>query len=310
MTHSSNSKIPVIEDYTKAVTPPGTPEGGVRLRNSSSSKFSPDRPVISIITAVLNGETTVEQTVLSVLNQTYDNVEYIVIDGGSTDRTIDILKKYDDKITYWSSLPDRGLYDAMNRGIAHSSGTLINFLNADDYLEPETAGLIAHKYRELNGPSIIYGNAFAVDEARSVKAKMSSSLKYWLGMSINHQTMFVHRDLFNTVGLFNIQHKLAADYDFLVRCFEHDINFSGLNDCIVNFRNTGISARDYSYRHEANLINKKYFGSLSWKRTAFVIFNYLWMPFKLNLRTLLYNTIGVNITRRAIGVYKKITCRS
>lgn len=310
MTHPRNSDIPAIEDYTKASPPPGTVEGGAGLRDPLRKEISTDQPVISIITAVLNGEKTIDQTIRSVLNQTYENIEYIVIDGGSTDNTIDILKKYDDKITYWMSSPDRGLYDAMNRGIAHSSGTLLNLLNADDYLEPEAAGLIAKKYRQLNRPSVFYGNAYAVDEARSVKAKMSSSLKYWLGMSINHQTMFVHRDIFSTVGLFNIGYKLAADYDFLVRCFHHGITFTGIDECIVNFRNAGISARDYRYRSEADLINKKHFRSFTWQRTAFIIFNFMWMPFKLNLRTFLYNTLGTGITRRAISVYKKLTCRS
>ena len=88
--------------------------------------------IISVITVCYNAKSNLEKTILSVLNQTYSNIEYIIIDGGSTDGTIDIIKRYDDKITYWQSEPDNGIYDAMNKGIQKANGEWINFMNAGD----------------------------------------------------------------------------------------------------------------------------------------------------------------------------------
>jgi glycosyltransferase involved in cell wall biosynthesis len=91
-----------------------------------------NNPLISIITVVYNGVSTLEQTILIVINQTYKNIEYIIIDGGSIDGTVDIIKKYEDKLAYWVSEPDKGIYDAMNKGIDKATGEWINFMNAGD----------------------------------------------------------------------------------------------------------------------------------------------------------------------------------
>ena len=91
-----------------------------------------NKPLVSIVTVVYNGENFLEETIKSVINQTYENIEYIIIDGGSTDGTVDIIKKYEDKINYWVSEKDAGIYDAMNKGIEAFKGDYINFLNAGD----------------------------------------------------------------------------------------------------------------------------------------------------------------------------------
>lgn len=111
-------------------------------------------PLISIITVVYNGEKYLEQTIQSVINQTYKNIEYIVIDGGSTDGTLDIIKKYEEHISYWVSESDKGLYDAMNKGIGVAKGELIGMINSDDWYELEAVEIMAEAYK--NNPTKVY----------------------------------------------------------------------------------------------------------------------------------------------------------
>ena len=108
-------------------------EGGLRMQGYYKKSYK-DKPLISVVTVVYNGEKYLDQTIKSVLNQGYDNVEYIVIDGDSRDSTVDIIRKYEEHIDYWVSEPDAGIYDAMNKGASLCSGKYIAFLNADDWL--------------------------------------------------------------------------------------------------------------------------------------------------------------------------------
>lgn len=131
------TKHPEDKFETLLFLPPGEGrqgEGGLRTKGYFKKSYK-DKPLVSIITVVLNGEKYLEETILSVLNQTYDNVEYIIIDGGSTDGTLDIIKKYEHAIDYWVSERDRGIYDTMNKGITVASGEWIELLNAGDFYE-------------------------------------------------------------------------------------------------------------------------------------------------------------------------------
>ena len=102
---------------------------------------------ISIITPCFNAVEYIEQTILSIINQDYDNIEYIIIDGGSTDGTVDIIKKYEDKVSYWISEPDKGQSDAINKGIAVATGDIFNWINADDFLEKGILKVIALEFQ-------------------------------------------------------------------------------------------------------------------------------------------------------------------
>src|ERR1700742_4639960 len=113
-------------------------QGGLRLKGIKKQSEI-DNPLVSVVTVVYNGAKHLEQTINSVLNQSHKNVEYIIIDGGSTDGTLDIIKRYEDKIDYWQSERDGGIYFAMNKGVSLAKGELIGILNADDFYLLDTA---------------------------------------------------------------------------------------------------------------------------------------------------------------------------
>lgn len=120
-------------------------------------------PKITIVTVCFNAVKSIEETMLSVLNQTYLNIEYIIIDGGSTDGTVDIIKKYADRLAYWVSEPDKGIYDAMNKGITVATGDYINFMNAGDTFASGSSVSDTFTETDTTGPDIIYGNAIEKD---------------------------------------------------------------------------------------------------------------------------------------------------
>ncbi|MCP5104420.1 MAG: glycosyltransferase, partial [bacterium] len=158
--------------------------------------------LISVVTVVFNGADYLEQAILSVVNQGYENIEYIVIDGGSTDGTLDIIHRYRDKIAYFVSEPDEGIFNAMNKGVAQTNGDFIGILNADDWYEPGIINRVVDKINESQetppGPDVIYFDYYHFDEELSThrKVKRYSSMAYWRGMSISHQAMFVSKGVY------------------------------------------------------------------------------------------------------------------
>lgn len=179
----------------------------------------PDNPKVSIITAVYNGALYLEQTIQSVMAQTYQNIEYIVIDGGSTDGTVDILKKYDQAITHWISEKDKGIYDAWNKGLAKATGEWIAFLGADDILLPNAMELYA---QELQGKDLEFISA----KVEMVDEDLNHLLFYgrpwkWSShkhqMKVSHVGALHHRSLFAKYGTFDASYKIAGDYEFLLR---------------------------------------------------------------------------------------------
>ena len=185
-------------------------EGGLRLKGRYKRSFK-NKPLISIITVVYNGAAHIEKTIQSVLFQNYDNVEYIIIDGGSSDETLDIIKKYDDSIDYWVSESDKGISDAFNKGIRCSSGDLIGLINADDYYEENVFEHVVKKYiknldlKEL----IIYGDTNKITSGGDKKVKNSSKLSWFISVPFSHCSSFLTRTYYKKYGLFEIIIKLA-----------------------------------------------------------------------------------------------------
>lgn len=128
-----------------------------------------EKPLISIVTVSYNAVATIEQTILSVINQTYSNIEYIIIDGGSTDGTLDVIKKYADKIAYWVSEPDKGIYDAMNKGIKVATGEWINFMNCGDYfVANNTLESVFGSGKIYKKAEILYGDSIQLNVEKKI----------------------------------------------------------------------------------------------------------------------------------------------
>lgn len=203
-------------------------------------------PLISIITVVYNGAKTIEQTIQSVLDLTYKNIEYIIIDGGSTDSTIELIRKYEDRISFWISEKDKGLYDAMNKGIGYANGELIGMINSDDWYEANAVDLIVDAYRKNPGKKIFHGDRYDVYETgeRKVRKFNHSEFKFkYYSMTYNHPSMFVHRDIYDK-RVYNSGLRAYSDYEFVLAQFlESQEVFLYLPICYVNYRLDGISAQ-------------------------------------------------------------------
>ena len=200
-------------------------------------------PKVSIITVVYNGIAHLEQTMESVLNQTYPNIEYIIIDGGSTDGTIELLEKYDEKIFYWVSEKDSGIYDAMNKGIEKATGEIIGMINADDWYETNAVELVIKAF-EKQDVDVVHGSMEIVSEdGRSFTKKVDHDLsKLKKGMLLNHPTVFAKKKLYERYGLFNTSYKIVADWEMMFRWWLKDTQFTGIEERIANFRMGGVSS--------------------------------------------------------------------
>ena len=203
-------------------------------------------PLISIITVVYNGEKYLEQTIKSVINQTYKSIEYIIIDGGSTDKTLDIIKKYEKHISYWVSEPDKGLYDAMNKGIGVAKGELIGMINSDDWYEPNAVELIVNAYKNNPNKTIFHADRYDVDESgnRKIKKFHPSNFKFkYYGMTYNHPSMFITKDEYKK-HLYNTELRALSDYQFVLEAFLRNRDtFLYIDKAIVNYRLDGISGQ-------------------------------------------------------------------
>ncbi|UFH55973.1 glycosyltransferase family 2 protein [Spirosoma sp. KNUC1025] len=180
-------------------------------------------PLVSIITATHNAEKHLNECITSVLNQTYHNFEYIIIDGASTDNTIEIIKKYSHKLTYWVSEPDDGIYDAWNKGLAKANGDWIAFVGADDILYPNALQtyiehIVQHPNR--NNLEFVSANIELVEEDLSTIRLVGEAWKwesFRKSMVTWHVGTFHSKYLFAKYGMFNKSYKISGDYELLLR---------------------------------------------------------------------------------------------
>jgi glycosyltransferase involved in cell wall biosynthesis len=237
-------------------------EGGLRTKGYFKKSFE-GKPLISVITVVLNGREHLEQTIQSVLNQTYDNVEYIIIDGGSTDGTLNVIKKYENAIDYWMSEPDDGISDAFNKGIMLSQGDYIGLLNACDWLSEGQLKIAGEKLHQ-SPYDFIFGDLIYCDLSANPKYRNKGDPTYAKKIrrvmpAINHPTVLARRSIFQKLGGFDIQYRIAMDYEWFLRVHTNGIigvyeprlvanmSLSGVSD--VNFAEGFLEVRDISIKY-------------------------------------------------------------
>ena len=219
--------------------PGGCPEpGGAEAKS---------RPLITVITVVFNGAMTLEQTILSVINQSYDNVEYIIVDGSSTDGTIDIIRKYEHAIDYWMSEPDAGIYDAWNKGVRLSTGDWISFLGAGDIYQDDAIQSYVDFIRNVQRYPLEYVSS-RVNLVSSERILQTIGLPWnWKDfrryMNVAHVGSLHHRQLFERVGLYDTTYKICGDYELLLRPRD-DLHAAFLNKVTANMASDGVSNRN------------------------------------------------------------------
>lgn len=233
---------------------------------------------VSIITIVYNNRDSIESAIKSVINQTYNNIEYIVIDGASNDGTTDIIENYLDHISYFKSEPDKGLYNALNKGIKVATGEIIGILHSDDLLfESSTIEKVVNCFR-ANMSDMIYASGQYVAKnditqiKRVYKGKPFKNWTLYYGWVPLHTTMYIKKELYDVYGLYDESYTIASDYELTLRLLrKEEIKKTFLNDWVVKMRLGGKSttinlqkkksSEDYKIIKDYNLLG--YFTLLS-----------------------------------------------
>ncbi|HET7834030.1 MAG TPA: glycosyltransferase family 2 protein [Gallionella sp.] len=225
-------------------------EGGKRILFGNLKRLLPNKPLLTVITVVFNGAATLEQTICSVIEQTYANIEYIVIDGGSTDATLDIIRKYGDKIDYWVSEKDAGIYDAMNKGIALATGDYIGMLNSDDFFSnPEVLEKIAARL-DVSHVDAVFSCLDIVDPANLTRVlrryRISSYTSFMLriGVMPPHPTFYCKKSCYQKAGAYRTNYRIASDFEMLARLLlKQHITWEFIDETTVKMRSGGLSNR-------------------------------------------------------------------
>lgn len=233
--------------------------------------------LFSIITPCYNSEKTIARTLNSVLNQTFKDFEYIIIDGGSTDDTLDIInsyrKKFGEKLTVVSE-SDEGIYDAMNKGIRMAKGDIVGIVNSDDYYEPRCLEYVLESYDCKEPLQILYGMMRVVNESQEELSIVFYHHRNMDSTIINHPASFVTKRLYEKYGCYNIKYKSAADFDFMLKMEkEKDVVFKPVYKILTNFTRGGMSGsyigiqEDNLVRYSNKLIGKKKYLLTKYKNT-------------------------------------------
>ncbi|MGD1843873.1 MAG: glycosyltransferase family 2 protein [Salibacteraceae bacterium] len=203
---------------------------------------SAEHPLVSIVTIVYNGRQYLERAMHSVLQQDYPNVEYIVIDGGSTDGSVNIIEKYASQLAYFTSEPDSGISNAFNKGLAQCKGEWIGFINADDWY---TEGALRSVIEASQAADVVYGKLQFWKGDEAGYAYGASHERLHLEMTLNHPATFVRNDLYQRLGFFNEDFRCAMDFELLLRFRQGGARFVYLDRVLANMQDAGISDQNW-----------------------------------------------------------------
>jgi glycosyltransferase involved in cell wall biosynthesis len=229
---------------------PTNPNGHVGVGKLPDRSVRNDQMKISLLTVSYNSADTIQDTIESVRSQDYKDIEYIVVDGNSTDGTVDIIRHNSGRISKWISEPDKGIYDAMNKGIALCTGEVVGILNSDDfYSNNQIISQIANAFED-SSIDAVYGDLVFVDPGNLNKVVRAYSSKNWMpkkfawGFMPAHPTFFVRRKYYHSIGLFKTDYKISADYELLIRFLAvNKLNCQYLPLQMVKMRKGGVSSR-------------------------------------------------------------------
>jgi glycosyltransferase involved in cell wall biosynthesis len=236
--------------------------------------------LISVITVVFNAKSLLENTIKSIVNQQFEGLEYIIIDGGSNDGTIDIIRKYEDQLGFWLSEPDKGLYDAMNKGMRHAHGKFLWFINAGDLIPEKDT--VAKIFRHGQDGDIYYGDTELIDEQgksigqRRLKPPEEMNWKHFKkGMLVCHQAVIVRSSISEP---FNLEYSLAADYEWVLKALKKSSIRVNVHDTIAKFLAGGTSQQNViKGLKERFRIMVKYYGLPS------TLWNHLFISLRFSL---------------------------
>lgn len=264
-------------------------------------------PKISIVTVVFNSQDYLTATIESVINQTYENYEYIIIDGGSTDKTIEIIQQYERHIDHWLSESDRGIYDAMNKGIKLAKGDIIGILNSGDLYSFNALTEVARLYnRQVDRDYLVITGAMNRFDEQSgvnftqVRSESDLHRDINLGMPINHPATFITKKLYERVGYFNSEFKICGDHDLIFRIYHERLaKFIFTEQVLASMSMGGASEKldSLSIRaREKIIIRKKHLN----------IFHNLFMSFQLIVVGYIKHLLMVVMGQRAVLLKYKI----
>ena len=246
---------------------------------------------LSIITINYNDGKGLEKTIRSVISQTVIDHELIVIDGGSTDNSLELIKGYADKIKFWVSEPDKGIYDAQNKGVSKAVGEYLIFLNSGDcFFDKNVVAKFCH-FEKNNPKKVIYGNSNIIDSdgtSRILSPPKNLDLNFWYANTLNHQAVFTHRSLFLKYGAFSTEYNFVSDFEHLFKIFlKEATEFAYMNEVVCNYDNTGLTSKGDFHKliiqerykilklhvgnSEYQTMRKTYLNSLSFERRCMVV---------------------------------------
>lgn len=219
-------------------------------------------PLVSIVTTSFNSGKTIKQTIESILAQTYKNIEYLIIDGKSSDNTLDIAESYKDKfeaagIVYRiTSEKDHGIYDGMNKGISKASGVIIGIVNSDDWLEPDAVENVVSEYNKSNF-DVCFCDINVVRSNGKHFVKTAKIRKYKTSRDLCHPGMFVTAECYKKIGNYNQAFRVYADFDLWLRVFKSNVKIVKLNKIVSNYRLGGASTKK-TFKQAISIIKEKY----------------------------------------------------